>query len=75
MALFMAWLVDKNRPINEIQKKLRDVNEDIDLFLRETQRPKITAARIKRAWEDLVEPLLKKMAELDVNVPELEEYL
>lgn len=71
---FMTTFVNKNRPIQQIQDRLKDVREDIDLFLRETQRPKITASEIKTGWEDNVEPLLKKMAEHKVYLPALEEY-
>ena len=47
---FMFKVVDKNRPIQNIQKSLKTISEDIDLFLQETQRPKVTSARVKEAW-------------------------
>ena len=71
---FMYWVVDKNRPINLIQRKLDTVTEKIDLFLKETQRPKITAARVKNFWDESVAPLIKEIARTDKTIPEFEAY-
>jgi hypothetical protein len=71
---FMYLVVDKNRPINLVQKKLGKVLEDLDLFLRETQRPKITAAKVKEAWDTRVVPMLEKMAKYKIRVEDLEAY-
>lgn len=71
---FMYWIVDKNRPIAMIQKKLGEVREDIDLFMSETQRPKIQAYKVKKAWEELITPFLEEMARNKVSLDELEQY-
>lgn len=71
---FMYWVVDKNRPISSIQSRLDKVTEDIDLFLRETQRPKITTNRVKEAWENEIMPFLKRMAKYNIGIGEFEQY-
>ena len=71
---FMYWVVDKNRPIQSVQNKLKNIREDIDLFLRETQRPKITAAKINEYWEDKIEPMLKEFGKRKISLPDFEEY-
>jgi len=70
----MYWIVDKNRPITTVQNLLDNVTDDVDVFLKETQRPKRTAAKIKNAWADEVKPLIERMSEYKVNVPDLEVY-
>lgn len=71
---FIYWIVDKNHPFETIQSKLDTVGDQIDVFLKETQRPKRTAAQVKQTWDDDIKPMLKKMAELHISVPDLEEY-
>lgn len=71
---FIYWIVDKNRPIEVIQSRLKKTGEDIDLFLSETQRPKITAAKVKEAWTDKIRPFLKSMANNGIEIADFEEY-
>jgi len=71
---FMYWIVDRNSPIATVQKKLHKVHDKIDVFLKETQRPKVTAAKTKQAWDKDIVPLIDKMAEYKVNVQDLELY-
>lgn len=71
---FMYWVVDKNRPIQSVQNKLDEVTEDIDLFMRETQRPKIAAAKVKDFWDKSVKPLLGEIAKSQKNIPDVEIY-
>jgi hypothetical protein len=71
---FMYWVVDKNRPIQVIQSRLSKISEEIDLFLSETQRPKVTASKVKAVWDDEIIPLLTKMAKDGIAIPDLEEY-
>jgi len=71
----MYWIVDKNRPIHTVQKLLGNITDDIDVFLKETLRPKRTAAKIKTVWTDEIQPLIEKMSEYKINVPELEVYM
>jgi hypothetical protein len=70
----MYWIVDKNYSIDVTQKKLGELTDQINVFLKETQRPKITAAKVEKFWEDEVQPLIKKMARYGVNVEDLELY-
>jgi hypothetical protein len=70
----MYWVVDKNRPIQTVQNQLSKVTDKINVFLKETQRPKITAARIEKAWEDEIQPLIEKMAKYGVDRQDLELY-
>jgi len=70
----MYWIVDKNYSIDVTQKKLGELTDKINVFLKETQRPKITAAKVEKFWEDEVQPLIKKMARYGVNVEDLELY-
>ncbi|HDO36184.1 MAG TPA: hypothetical protein ENH07_07825 [Nitrospirae bacterium] len=70
----MYWIVDKNRPIATVQKHLSKVTDDVDVFLKETQRPKITAAKVRKAWDDDIKPLIEKMAANKINVRDLELY-
>lgn len=70
----MYWLVDKNRPVSLVQQQLGKVVDKIDVFLKETQRPKITAAKIKDAWNNDVIPLIAKMSEYKIDVQDLELY-
>jgi len=71
---FMYWIVDKNHPIQEVQAKLSKVTESIDVFLKETQRPKVTANRVKELWANEVKPLIEAIAKSGKNVSYLEEY-
>jgi len=71
---FMYWVADKNRPFLTIQGKLKIVRDEIDTFLKETQRPKRTAAAVKKAWDELVQPMLQRMAKDKISIPDLEEY-
>jgi hypothetical protein len=70
----MYYIVDKNYSIDVTQKKLGELTDQINVFLKETQRPKITAAKVEKFWEDEVQPLIKKMARYGVNVEDLELY-
>ena len=70
----MAWLVDKNRPISTVQSHLEKVTDEIDVFLKETQRPKRTAAKVKKAWNEEVKPIITKMAQFKINIQDLETY-
>lgn len=71
---FMYWIVDKNRPFSQVQKKLDEVSDDIDVFLKETQRPKRTAVQIKSAWENEFKPFISDIAKSGKNLADLEEY-
>jgi len=70
----MYWIVDKNRPINTVQTQLDKVSDDMDVFLKETMRPKRTAARIKTAWDDEVKPMVEQMSKAKINIQDLELY-
>jgi hypothetical protein len=71
---FMHWVVDKNHSIQTIQNRLGKVTEDINLFLKETGRPKRTAAWIQRVWDDEVHPLITKMSKYKIKQDELNRY-
>jgi hypothetical protein len=71
---FMHWIVDKNHAIQTIQNRLSKVTEDINLFLKETGRPKRTAAWIQRVWDDEVHPLITKMSKYKIKQDELNRY-
>jgi len=70
----MWWVVDKNRPIATVQSFLDKVTDNINVFLKETQRPKRTAARIQTMWAEEIKPLIEKMAKYNINVEDLEAY-
>ena len=70
----MYWVVDKNRPIATVQRFLKNVTDDVNVFLKETLRPKITAAKVQMIWEDEIKPLIEKMSKYKVKVETLETY-
>ena len=70
----MYWVVDKKRPIQTVQDQLKNIDDSMDVFLKETQRPKRSAARIKDFWDKSVSPLIQKTAEHNRTVDELELY-
>jgi len=69
-----TYIANKNIPIRNIQKKLKNVREDIDLFLQESQRPKVESAKVREFWDERVEPLLMNMAKSKLKMSQLEEY-
>jgi diguanylate cyclase (GGDEF)-like protein len=71
---FVYWVVDKNQPMASIQKKLDNVSDGIDLFLKETQRPKRTAARVKKVWDEDIRPFMEAVAKSGLNLADVEEY-
>jgi len=71
---FMHYIVDKNIVIQNVQRKLKEVSADINVFVKETMRPKRTAAFVQRVWDDEIHPLITKMAKYGVNVGDLELY-
>lgn len=71
---FMRWFVDKNHPIKMVQGKLSALSEAIDLYMKESNRPKVTSAKLKDAWDNDITPLLKRMANLKISTPDLEEF-
>ena len=70
----MYWVVDKNRPIATVQKYLNRKSDEMDVFLKETQRPKVTAAKVKKAWDDDIKPLISRMSEFKVTREDFELY-
>lgn len=72
---FMYWIVDKNYPIQTIQNKLKKVTDNIDVFLKETQRSKVTAAKQKKFWDDDVKVMIDFLSEKKIEIPDLEEYV
>jgi len=71
---FMYWIVDKNHTIQAVQEKLDLVTEDIDLFLKETQRPKVTASRVKGFWDEQAKPFMVAIAKSGKTLKAFEEY-
>ena len=66
---FMYWVVDKNHPIQSVHNRLGSVSERLDVFLKETQRPKVTAAKVKSVWDNNISPILEKMARSKMTRP------
>jgi len=66
--------VDKNHTIQAVQEKLDLVTEDIDLFLKETQRPKVTASRVKGFWDEQAKPFMVAIAKSGKTLKAFEEY-
>ena len=70
----MSWLVDKNYPIEKVQEKLSNVKDEMNVFLKETQRPKRNAAKIEKAWDEEIKPILEGIASSKIELGDLEEY-
>jgi len=71
---FMRFIVDRYHPVLKVQEKLVNMSEAIDLYMKESNRSKVTSAKLKDAWDEDVTPLLKRMAANNVSLPEIEEY-
>ncbi len=70
---FMHYVVDKNRSIEQIQKRLGGVKEELDLFMKETQRPKISAYLTEKFWSEHVQPFIEEAAKHKIEISEVEE--
>ena len=67
--------IDMKRAVDAIKDNIGKIDERFDPYMKETLFAGRAATQTKRFLQNEVEPLFKEMSRLDVNMPELEEYL
>jgi len=65
--------VDKNLAIKEIQDFIGGVKERLNVFMQETQRPKVTAYRTEKFYDEMVTPIIEGAAKAKLKLSEIEE--
>jgi hypothetical protein len=67
--------IDMKDAVQAIKDNVGKIDERFDPYMKETLFAGRAATQTKRFLQNEVEPLFKEMGRLDVNIPELEEYL
>ncbi|MEA1867138.1 MAG: LPD38 domain-containing protein, partial [Thermodesulfobacteriota bacterium] len=71
---YSRWILDRNRPLKVVQRKLKKISDEMNVFQKETARPKVAAYEIKKAWEEQFQPLIEQIAKAGLALPDVEEY-
>lgn len=71
---FINWFANNRFSLERVQNRLKQMDEGIDLLLKETNRPKQTAAKTKMVWQDTIMPMLKDAAESGRSFSDAENY-
>lgn len=71
---FLQYFVNNRFALEKVQNRLKQMDEGLDLLLREVNRPKQVTNEMRNAWDNEVKPILKTVVESGKTQHEFEMY-